>query len=163
MLRHRMRYQAIVHVLVSTWKGWHEHEGYLCGTFTTKRFLFCPIFGSLQRQSRPRNFHCGACEPSGEEDDGSAGGGGPDPAVAVVRAAGEHAGSVLLDVAGAGDVLAVVAPVAGRAEALRSKFPLEDSGHFDAIVCLQSEQCFRYGFCFCLSKYGFILVLYIEK
>ena len=115
-------------------------RGYLYGTFTTKRFLFCPIFGSLQRQSRPRNFHCGACEPSGEEDDGSAGGGGPDPAVAVVRAAGEHAGSVLLDVAGAGYVLAVVAPVAGRAEALRSKFPLEDSGHFDAIVCLQSEQ-----------------------
>ena len=74
-----------------------------------------------------------------EEDEGCARDGGPDAAVAVVGAAGEDAGAVLLDVAGAGDVLAVVAPVARRAEALRPQLPLEDPSHLDAVVCLSID------------------------
>ena len=67
-------------------------------------------------------------------------GGGPDAAVAVVGAAGEDAGAVFLDVAGAGDVLAVVAPVSRGAEALRPKLALEDPGHLDAVVGLQRNK-----------------------
>ena len=40
LLRHRMRYQAIVHVLVSTWKGWHEHEDIFTEHSPRKGFCF---------------------------------------------------------------------------------------------------------------------------
>ena len=42
--------------------------------------------------------------------------------------------STHLNVTGPVDVLAVVAPVARRTEPLRSEFPVENSGHLDAVA-----------------------------
>ena len=106
-----------------------------------KESLLCPIFGfCLFSRTGTTGEHCR------EEDEGCAGDGGPDAAVAVVGAAGEDAGAVLLDVAGAGDVLAVVAPVARGAEALRPQLPLEDPSHLDAVVCLKQVKTIYSGY-----------------
>ena len=54
-----------------------------------------------------------------------------------VPGASEDAGPVLLDIPGSLHVLAVVAPVLGRAEPLRAELPVEDARHLDAVLRLE--------------------------
>ncbi len=53
--------------------------------------------------------------------------------VALVGAAGIDAGAVLLHVTRPLDILAVVTPGLGRAEALDAQFAVEHAGHLDAV------------------------------